>query len=110
MIFDKEQFVEDIYSVTRLVPIGRVTSYGAIARALEQNSRARMVGWAMNQSPEDVPAHRVVNRNGLLTGRQFFGGTRMQELLHLEGVNVVENKVQNFKEVFWDPIEDMEVD
>jgi len=106
--FDKEQFIKDIYAITRLIPKGRVTSYGAIATALEQKRRVRMVGWAMNQSPEDVPAHRVLNRNGVLTGRQFFGGTRMQELLQAEGVMVNENKVVNLKEVFWDPIEDMD--
>ena len=108
MEFDKEQFVKDIYAITRLIPEGRVTSYGAIATALEQKRRVRMVGWAMNQSPDDVPAHRVLNRNGVLTGRQFFGGTRMQELLQAEGVMVNENKVVNFKEVFWNPIEDMD--
>ena len=108
MEFDKEQFIKDIYAITRLIPIGRVSSYGAIATALEQKRRVRMVGWAMNQCPEDVPAHRVVNRNGVLTGRQFFGGTRMQELLRAEGVEVAENKVVNFKEVFWNPIEDMD--
>jgi methylated-DNA-protein-cysteine methyltransferase related protein len=110
MVFNKEQFIKDIYAITRLIPEGRVTSYGAIARALEQSRRVRVVGWAMNQSPEDVPAHRVVNRNGLLTGRQFFGGTRMQELLQSEGVQVEENKVLNFKKVFWNPIEDMDVE
>ena len=110
MTFNKEQFIIDIYAVTRLIPVGRVTSYGAIARSLEQSRRVRMVGWAMNQSPEDVPSHRVVNRNGLLTGRQFFGGTRMQDLLQSEGLEVEKNKVKNFKKVFWDPLEDMEVE
>ena len=108
MEFDKEQFINDIYAITRLIPEGRVTSYGAIATALEQKRRVRMVGWAMNQSPKDVPAHRVVNRNGVLTGRAFFGGTLMQELLAKEGVTVKDNKITNFKEVFWDPLKDMD--
>jgi methylated-DNA-protein-cysteine methyltransferase-like protein len=108
MEFDKEQFVKDIYAITRLIPEGRVTSYGAIATALEQKRRVRMVGWALNKCLEDVPAHRVLNRNGVLTGRQFFGGARMQELLQAEGVMVDQNKVVNFQEVFWNPIEDMD--
>lgn len=108
--FDREQFLKDVHDIVRLIPEGRVTSYGAIAKALEQARRSRMVGWAMNQSPEDVPAHRVVNSNGVLTGRQFFGGTRMQELLQAEGVLVNENKVANFKKVFWDPLTEMDCD
>lgn len=96
---------EDIYEVVRLVPPGRVTTYGAIATYLGMKSGARMVGWAMNGSHSlDVPAHRVVNRVGLLTGKHFFGtSTRMQELLEHEGIEVVKDKVQDFRKKFWDP-------
>ncbi len=101
---DKNIF-EDIYEVVKLVPKGRVTSYGAIAAYLGMKSGARMVGWAMNSSHGlKVPAHRVVNRNGVLTGKHFFGSpTRMQELLEKEGIEVVKDKIRNFKKVFWDP-------
>lgn len=108
MEFDKEQFIRDIYEITKLIPEGRVTSYGAIATALEQKRRVRMVGWAMNQCPKDVPAHRVLNRNGVLTGRAAFGGNRMVELLRAEGIEVKDNKVVNFKTLYWDPLTDMD--
>lgn len=104
MEWDKAAFVENIYAIVRLVPVGRVTTYGAIAKALERAQNARMVGWAMNRCPDNVPAHRVVNRTGVLTGREFFGGDRMAMLLREEGVQVTDNKVTNFKEVFWDPL------
>ena len=96
---------DDIYQVVRLVPEGRVTTYGAIAAYLGMKSGARMVGWAMNGSHSlDVPAHRVVNHSGLLTGKHFFGSpTRMQELLESEGIRIRNDKVQDFREVFWDP-------
>ena len=93
-------FFQRIYEVVRQVPYGRVTSYGAIARYLGTARSARVVGWAMNQSHgmEDVPAHRVVNRNGLLTGKHHFQGTNlMQQLLESEGIQVVDNKIQNFE-------------
>lgn len=101
---DKNIF-HDIYEVVRLVPAGRVTTYGAIAAYLGMKSGARMVGWAMNGSHGlDVPAHRVVNRSGVLTGKHFFGSpTRMQELLEAEGITVVGDKIRNFKKHFWDP-------
>lgn len=102
--WDKKQFVEDVYALVRLVPKGRVTSYGAIAKALSQARQSRMVGYALNRCPDDVPAHRVVNRNGVLTGRAFFGGDRMAILLREEGVTVKDNKVQQFKHFFWDPL------
>ena len=100
-----QNIFDDIYEVVRLVPPGRVTTYGAIAAYLGMKSGARMVGWAMNGSHGlDVPAHRVVNRVGLLSGKHFFGTpTRMKELLEAEGVKVVKDKVQNFKNRFWDP-------
>ncbi len=100
-------FFSGVYEVTRLVPKGRVTSYGAIARYLGSGRSALMVGWALNKSFSQtpfVPAHRVLNRNGLLTGKKHFGTpTAMQQLLENEGVIIENNKVVNFKEVFWDP-------
>jgi len=102
----KSTFFEDVYEVVKLIPVGRVTSYGAIGAYLGLKSSARMVGWAMNSShgmPE-VPAHRVVNRNGVLTGKHFFGTpTMMQELLESEGIRIVDDRIVNFKKVFWDP-------
>ncbi|HBC05068.1 MAG TPA: MGMT family protein [Aequorivita sp.] len=100
-----EGFFEKVYQVAKLIPYGRVTSYGAIANYLGAAGSARMVGWAMNGSvKKDVPAHRVVNRNGLLTGKHHFQGTNlMQQLLESEGIQVVDNKIQNFERHFWDP-------
>lgn len=101
-------FFDKVYEIVNLIPYGRVTSYGAIANALGSKGSARMVGWAMNSSknlPKNIPAHRVVNRNGLLTGKQHFGGTNtMAELLMSEGVIVVQNKIIDFNKKFWDPI------
>ena len=98
-------FFEKVYEVARLIPSGRVTSYGAIAKYLGATKSARIVGYAMNSSGEkDVPAHRVVNRKGLLTGKHHFEGTNlMQQLLENEGVEVVDNQIQNFEALFWDP-------
>ena len=99
-------FFTNVYDVVRLIPYGRVTSYGAIARYLGSPRSSRMVGWAMNNahSLKNVPAHRVVNRNGLLTGKMHFSTpSRMEELLKQEGVDVVDDQIQHFKEVFWDP-------
>ena len=99
-------FFEQVYDVARLIPRGRVTSYGAIAAYLGTKMSARMVGWAMqaagNAKPP-VPAHRVVNRQGLLTAKFHFGGNLMQTLLENEGVKVENDQVQDFKNVFWDP-------
>lgn len=94
-----------IYQVVREIPVGRVTSYGAIAAYLGMKGGARMVGWAMNASHTlaDIPAHRVVNRNGVLTGKNFFGGDRMQELLASEGIRVQDDQILEFKSHFWDP-------
>ena len=94
-----------IYQVVREIPPGRVTSYGAIAAYLGMKGGARMVGWAMNASHglPDVPAHRVVNRNGVLTGKNFFGGDRLQELLQSEGIQVMNDQIIQFKDHFWDP-------
>jgi len=103
----KESFFHDVYKVVSLVPYGRVTSYGAIAEYLGIRGSARMVGWAMNAShniTNDVPAHRVVNRNGLLTGKRHFGGPKvMQQLLESEGIKVKNDKVVKFEKLFWDP-------
>ena len=99
-------FFERVYEVVRQIPYGRVTSFGAIAKALGTARSARMVGWAMNASHslEDVPAHRVVNRNGLLTGKLHFDGTNlMQQLLENEGIKIIDNQVQDFDKVFWRP-------
>lgn len=100
-----DNFFEKVYEVTRLIPYGRVTSYGAIARFLGAARSARMVGWALNNSHDkDVPAHRVVNRIGMLTGKHHFEGTNlMKDLLESEGVVVVDNQVKDFDVVFWDP-------
>lgn len=103
-------FFEKVYEIAKLIPFGRVTSYGAIAKYLGAAKSARMVGWAMNASHNnaDIPAHRVVNRNGLLTGKFHFDGTNlMQQLLENEGIVVKENQIQNFHEVFWDPFKEL---
>lgn len=98
-------FFERVYEVARLIPYGRVTSYGAIAKYLGAARSARMVGYAMNAShTKEVPAHRVVNRKGLLTGKHHFDGTNlMQQLLENEGVVVIDNHIQDFDKHFWDP-------
>jgi methylated-DNA-protein-cysteine methyltransferase-like protein len=103
---EEKDFFQRVYDVVRLVPAGRVTSYGAIAKYLGAARSSRAVGYAMNASHslEDVPAQRVVNRNGLLTGKHHFQGTNlMQQLLESEGLTIKENQVQDFKKVFWDP-------
>ena len=99
-------FFEKVYRVVEQIPCGRVTSYGAIAKYLGTPKSARMVGWAMNAShlKPKVPAHRVVNRIGMLSGKHHFQGTNlMQQLLESEGINVVDHQVQNFESFFWDP-------
>lgn len=99
-------FFEQVYAVVRLIPKGRVTSYGSIAKVLGTPKSSRMVGWAMNAAHKDpsIPAHRVVNRSGLLTGKMHFATpTQMEELLKKEGVSVVNDQIQDFQEVFWDP-------
>jgi len=103
-------FFEKVYSVVEQIPCGRVTSYGAIAKYLGTPKSARMVGWAMNASHLNpkVPAHRVVNRIGMLSGKHHFQGTNlMQQLLESEGINVVDHQVQNFESLFWDPTKDL---
>lgn len=102
----KNDFFNKVYNVVRQIPEGKVTSYGAIANYLGVKKSARLVGWAMNASHGDnsIPAHRVVNRVGLLTGKHHFGGTKiMQQLLENEGILIKENKILNLKLHFWDP-------
>ena len=94
---------EHVYQVVRLVPYGRVTTYGAIARYLGSAQSSRMVGWAINSCPQNVPAHRVVNRKGLLTGKQYFDSNNMQQLLEAESIQVKNNHVVDFECLFWDP-------
>lgn len=102
-------FFDKVYEVAKRIPYGKVTSYGAIAKYLGAARSARMVGYAMNgSSGKDVPAHRVVNRKGLLTGKHHFDGTNlMQQLLESEGVKVVENQIQNLELVYWDPSKEL---
>ncbi|MCK5693803.1 MAG: MGMT family protein [Bacteroidales bacterium] len=104
-------FFQRVYDVTRMVPFGRVTTYGAIASYLGSPGAARMVGWAMNQchsSPHYVPAHRVVNRVGLLTGKHHFDGSSlMQEMLENEGAIIEENRIMNMEDMFWDPVQEL---
>jgi len=104
-------FYENVFEVVRQIPAGRVTSYGAIARYLGTAGSSRMVGWAMNLSHHQevyVPAHRVVNRNGLLTGKVHFGSPDvMQELLENEGVAVENDCVTDFARLFWDPMKEL---
>jgi methylated-DNA-protein-cysteine methyltransferase-like protein len=102
----QNDFFDQVYAVVRQIPQGRVTSYGAIARFLGSARSSRMVGYAMNASftLPDVPAQRVVNRNGLLTGKHHFGSpTRMQELLEAEGIRIENDQVQDFDRLFWNP-------
>ena len=109
---DKSDFFENVYEVVKLIPNGRVTSYGAIASYLGSKQSSRMVGWAMNASHKlkEVPAHRVVNRNGCLTGKHHFETVhRMQELLEEEGVTVEEDHIVNFNQLFWNPTIELEL-
>lgn len=99
-----DNFFQKVYDVARQIPCGKVTSYGAIAEFLASRGSARMVGWAMNNCPEDVPAHRVVNRMGVLTGKHHFDGTNlMQQLLESEGIVVKDNQIVDFDKHFWKP-------
>jgi methylated-DNA-protein-cysteine methyltransferase-like protein len=107
----KSDFFSRVYDVTKLVPYGRVTSYGAIAAYLGSGKSARTVGWALNSShtmPEFIPAHRVVNHKGLLTGKRHFGNSStMQQLLENEGIVVIDDQITDFAEKFWDPIREL---
>ena len=107
---DHSNFFNDVYEVVKLIPAGRATSYGAIANYLGTKGSARMVGWAMNAAHglDDVPAHRVVNRTGILTGKHHFQTSdTMQERLEAEGVEVVNDQIKNFNQIFWDPSQEL---
>lgn len=106
---EDKSFFDKVYEVARLIPHGRVTSYGAIAKFLGAARSARMVGWAMNNSlAKDVPAHRVVNRIGVLTGKHHFDGTNlMQQLLENEGIRIKDNQIVDFQKHFWNPLEEL---
>ena len=107
---DKYNFFQNVYEVAKLIPKGRVTSYGAIGAYLGAKSSARMVGWAMNGAGTDpkVPAHRVVNHKGLLTGKHHFSHPHlMQELLEKEGIKVENDRVMDFDKLFWDPMKEL---
>ena len=108
---ESHNFFERVYKIARLIPYGKVTNYGSIAKYLGAAKSARMVGWAMNNSHnqmQEVPAHRVVNRKGLLTGKHHFDGTNlMQQLLESEGIIIIENQIQELEKVFWDPMKEL---
>jgi methylated-DNA-protein-cysteine methyltransferase-like protein len=108
---ESDNFFERVYKIARLIPYGKVTNYGSIAKYLGAAKSARMVGWAMNNShnqTQEVPAHRVVNRKGLLTGKHHFGGTNlMQQLLESEGIIIIENQIQELEKVFWNPMKEL---
>lgn len=107
-----KDFFDQVYAVVRLIPEGRVCSYGVIANYLGAKRGARMVGWAMNaaHSLPDVPAHRVVNAQGLLTGKMHFATPKlMRELLEAEGIVVIKDQVQDFSAKFWDPLQELEL-
>lgn len=106
----EENFFELVYEVARQIPKGRVTSYGAIASCLGTKLSARMVGWAMNGAGKvkpKVPAHRVVNRLGILSGKHHFGGDKMEQLLKKEGIKVKDDTIVDFEKLFWDPSEEL---
>lgn len=107
-------FYRDVYDVVKLIPVGRVTNYGAIARYLGSPQASRMVGYAMNSchtQPDYIPAHRVVNRLGMLTGKHHFPGEHiMQELLENEEINIKNDQIQDFKRHFWDPNVELSID
>ncbi len=104
-------FFEQVYEITKLIPFGRVTSYGAIAKCIGTAGSSRMVGWALNNChglPGFIPAHRVVNRNGILSGKHHFGGENvMKQLLESEGVKVEDDKIIDFEKVYWDPMKEL---
>ena len=108
---NKSDFFENVYTVVKKIPFGKVTSYGAIAKYLGSSKSARVVGWAMNASHlnKDIPAHRVVNRVGLLTGKKhFFGINLMKQLLESEGLIIENDQIQDFKYFFWDANKELE--
>ena len=111
-MFNRSNFFSEVYQVVHLIPSGRVTSYGAIARYLGTGISARMVGWAMNSAhgDESLPAHRVVNRSGVLTGKDHFGSASwMQKLLEAEGLTINKDKIQKFDDHYWDPMIELSI-
>lgn len=105
-MMNNEGFFEKVYVIARKIPYGKVTTYGAIAKYLGMPKSARMVGWAMNNTNNDptIPAHRVVNKNGVLTGKHHFEGSNlMQQLLENEGIIINKNQISNFNKIFWKP-------
>jgi len=108
---NEETFFDRVYEITRKIPYGRVTTYGAIAKFISAGSAARMVGWALNNShhqPEFIPAHRVVNREGILTGKHHFGNTNtMKQLLENEGIPIEDDQIIDFEKYFWDPLNEL---
>lgn len=110
-MLQEHSFFDDVFAIAKLIPKGRVTSYGAIAKYLGTGGSARMVGWAMNQAHgKDVPAHRVVNSKGLLTGKHHFGPPdKMQKLLEKEGIEVANDQVMDFENIFWNPMIELEL-
>jgi methylated-DNA-protein-cysteine methyltransferase-like protein len=104
---NQDSFFDKVFQVVKEIPFGRVTSYGAIAEYLGSKGSSRMVGWAMNashQATQNIPAHRVVNRNGMLTGKHHFGGPDiMRQLLESEGIAVENDEIIDFEKHFWDP-------
>nr|WP_297919614.1 MGMT family protein [uncultured Allomuricauda sp.] len=106
---EEQNFFDKVYEVAQQIPYGRVTSYGAIAKYLGAARSARMVGWAMNYVfGKDIPAHRVVNRVGVLTGKHHFEGTNlMQQLLENEGLTIKDNQIVDFQKYFWDPVQEL---
>ena len=106
----KENFFENVYEIVKLIPKGKVTSYGAIAAYLGSKGSARMVGWAMNASHSlpDIPAHRVVNAKGLLTGKANFSTpNQMEDLLKNEGISIINHQIKDFENHFWNPMEEL---
>ena len=105
----EKTFFQRVYEVAVQIPEGKVSTYGAIAKYISSTQSSRIVGWALNKvNTFDVPAHRVVNRKGMLTGKFHFDGTTlMQQLLENEGIRVVDNQVQDFEKVFWDPSKEL---
>lgn len=104
----KDNFFESVYAIVRQIPEGKVTTYGAVGKYLGSAKSARMVGWALNKCPNDVPAHRVVNKQGLLTGKMHFDGiTLMQQLLENEGVAIKDNKIVDLEKHLWTPENEM---
>ncbi|NLK16125.1 MAG: MGMT family protein [Bacteroidales bacterium] len=103
-------YFETVYQIVRMIPKGRVTTYGAIAACIGGKQGARVVGWALNNTlklPEALPTHRVVNRNGVLTGKRYFADNSMIKLLESEGIKISKDKIENFKERFWDPMKEL---